>query len=274
MDCVGTRPGQCRPQHSSRIRLAQATRWHGVRYPPQQRGEPASDRRYWTPVVIRDLRRSRCSNTPTTASRQVRDACQCEAGLSNYGRPPIRRHRTPVSHDPRLGGGCIPDAGSGSDNDSSVQRVSVIASAGSGKSTMGRLLATKLDVPFVELDAIFHQPQWAELPIQEFRRRVAEITAFDAWVIDGNYSGVRDLVWQRAEVIAWLDLPRRTLMSRVVRRTIRRALTRERLWNGNTEPLTNSVGTSKEHHSMDLGDVSRIPGAVLQRRGGLRERTP
>jgi adenylate kinase family enzyme len=120
-----------------------------------------------------------------------------------------------------------------------VRRLSVVGSPGSGKSTIGRLLAAKLDAPFVELDAIFHQPHWADLPLEEFRSRVTAITTGDTWVIDGNYLGVRDLVWQRSDAVVWLDLPRRTVMSRVIRRTLRRALTRERLWNGNTEPLSN-----------------------------------
>lgn len=110
---------------------------------------------------------------------------------------------------------------------------------GSGKSTTGRVLAAKLEAPFVELDSIFHQPNWSDLPLEEFRSRVAAITSGDAWVIDGNYSGVRDLIWERSDAVVWLDLPRRTVMSRVIRRTLRRALTREKLWNGNTEPLSN-----------------------------------
>ncbi len=64
-------------------------------------------------------------------------------------------------------------------------------------------------------------------------------TASDAWVVDGNYSAVRDLVRERADTVVWLDLPRALVMRRVIRRTIRRAVTRERLWNGNREPLTN-----------------------------------
>jgi adenylate kinase family enzyme len=73
----------------------------------------------------------------------------------------------------------------------------------------------------------------------EFRRRVTEIASSDIWVIDGNYSGVRDIVWEKADTVVWLDLSRHTLISRVTRRTVRRAITREPLWNGNREPLTN-----------------------------------
>lgn len=120
-----------------------------------------------------------------------------------------------------------------------MRRVSIVGSPGSGKTTVGRRLAAHLEVPFVELDAIVHQPGWTELPRDEFRARVGELVAEDGWVVDGNYSAVQDLVWARADTVVWLDLPRRTVMRRVVMRTVRRAFTRERLWNGNREPLTN-----------------------------------
>lgn len=120
-----------------------------------------------------------------------------------------------------------------------MKRVSLVGVSGAGKSTVGRQLATSLDVPFVELDAIFHLPDWAELSRDEFRERVGAAVAAPGWVIDGNYSVVRDLVWDRADTVVWLDLPRRLVMRRVILRTIRRAVTREHLWNDNREPLTN-----------------------------------
>jgi adenylate kinase family enzyme len=119
-----------------------------------------------------------------------------------------------------------------------VRRVSVVGNSGSGKTTLGRALADRLGVSFVELDSVFHQPGWQPLPVDEFRRRVAAVVAGDAWVVDGNYSAVRDLVWARADTVVWLDLPRRTVMWQVVSRTLRRTLTRVELWNGNREPVT------------------------------------
>ena len=120
-----------------------------------------------------------------------------------------------------------------------MHRVSVVGVPGSGKTTVGRQLAASFGVPFVELDSIFHQPGWVELPVDDFRKRVTEALTAPAWVVDGNYSAVRDLVWQRADTVVWLDLPRRRVMYRIILRTVRRALTRERLWNGNREPLSN-----------------------------------
>jgi len=120
-----------------------------------------------------------------------------------------------------------------------MQRISVVGNSGSGKTTAARQLAALLDVPHVELDAIFHQPGWQELPTAEFRDRVARRTQEPAWVIDGNYNAVRDLVWSRADTVVWLDLPRRRVMWRVVRRTLARLVLRRELWNGNREPLSN-----------------------------------
>jgi len=120
-----------------------------------------------------------------------------------------------------------------------MRRISLVGVPGSGKTSVGRRLAASLDVPFIELDSIFHQPEWAELPRPEFRQRVAEAVAGDAWVVDGNYSAVQDLAWQRADTVVWLDLPRRTVTQRVIRRTVRRVVTRERLWNNNREPISN-----------------------------------
>ncbi|MGE5286656.1 MAG: adenylate kinase, partial [Micromonosporaceae bacterium] len=91
----------------------------------------------------------------------------------------------------------------------------------------------------MELDAIFHQPGWTPLPADEFADRVAAVVGGDGWVIDGNYSVVRPLVWARADTVVWLDFPRRTVMRRVVWRTLRRAVTRAELWNGNRERWRN-----------------------------------
>jgi adenylate kinase family enzyme len=95
---------------------------------------------------------------------------------------------------------------------SAVRRVAVVGTSGSGKSTLGAALAGVLGVDYLELDSVYHQADWAPLPTEEFRRRVEAVAAAQGWVIDGGYSKVRDIVWARADTVAWLDLPRRTVM--------------------------------------------------------------
>lgn len=120
-----------------------------------------------------------------------------------------------------------------------MMRVSVVGNSGSGKSTLARALAARLGVPYVELDAIQHQRDWQPIPTDEFRTRVDAATASSTWVVDGNYSAVRDLVWARADTVVVLDLPRYTVMRQVISRTVRRVAFRVKLWNGNRERWRN-----------------------------------
>jgi adenylate kinase family enzyme len=127
-----------------------------------------------------------------------------------------------------------------------VRRVSVVGNSGSGKSTLARELAASLGVPHLELDGVFHQPGWQPLAADEFQRIVTERVGEDGWVTDGNYSGVRPIVWARADTVVWLDPPRRTVMRQVAWRTLRRGTTRQELWNGNRESLRNFLSLDPE----------------------------
>jgi hypothetical protein len=56
-------------------------------------------------------------------------------------------------------------------------------------------------------------------------------------VICGNYRSVQGLIVPRVQVLVWLDFPLWLVVSRVVRRTVCRLLTREPLWAGNGESV-------------------------------------
>ena len=119
----------------------------------------------------------------------------------------------------------------------SPQRIAVFASAsGSGKSTLARAIASRHRLPYHELDALHHGPNWAEPTAAEFRAIVEPIVAGQAWVVDGSYRGkLGNLVLERADLVVWIDLPRRVWFPRLVARSVRRLVTHERLWNGNRE---------------------------------------
>ncbi len=117
------------------------------------------------------------------------------------------------------------------------RRVAVVGVTGSGKTTMAQALSSLLGVPHVEMDALNWQQDWQPIERSEFRRRVDAATSTPAWVIDGNYREVRDLVWRRAEMLVWLDYSLALIYWRLLRRSLRRIVTREELWNGNRESM-------------------------------------
>jgi adenylate kinase family enzyme len=127
-----------------------------------------------------------------------------------------------------------------------MRRVSVVGSTGSGKTTLSRALAARLDAPHVELDALMHQRDWQPRPAGEFMAEVEQATSRPAWVVDGTYPNVvhEGPVWQRADTVVWLDLPRLSVLMQVIGRTVRRFVKREVLWNGNREPLSNFFSPS------------------------------
>lgn len=122
-----------------------------------------------------------------------------------------------------------------------VKRVYVVGNSGSGKSTFAKAMATAIGAEWIELDALFHLPNWQELPDDEFRTAVDAATSAPSWVVDGNYSAVRETVVSRADTIVWLDYPRSLTTRRVWSRTLRRAVRRETLWNGNREAVRNML---------------------------------
>jgi len=117
-------------------------------------------------------------------------------------------------------------------------RIVVVGTSGSGKTTLAVRIASACKLPFIELDSLHWGPNWQALSKtdpDEFVRRVRNATATDAWVSDGNYGMVRDLIWPRATHLVWLDYSRAVIMYRVIRRSLARALDQKELWAGNRE---------------------------------------
>jgi len=113
----------------------------------------------------------------------------------------------------------------------------VLGPCGSGKSTLAARLAEHLGVEATHIDDIHHQPGWVEAPEAETRARIAQVVARPRWVIDGNYTRFREPHADRIQLYVYLDLPLCITFPRLVKRGIRRSLTKEPCCNGNTETL-------------------------------------
>ncbi len=145
-----------------------------------------------------------------------------------------------------------------------LQRINIVGTSSSGKSTFGKQLAKVLGIPFIEMDALYHEPNWQEPEVAVFRERVSEALKGPAWVLDGNYhSKTHDLKWSRATMVIWLDMAFSLNLYRAVRRAIGRAWTKEELWPG--------TGNRESFRQTFLSTDSMILWTVMSR-GRLRKR--
>ena len=119
-----------------------------------------------------------------------------------------------------------------------MARVSIIGAPGTGKTTFAARVAQIVEAPHVELDALWWGPKWSAVDLEDFQTLVAEVVESESWVIDGFYldEAARPLIWPRADVIVWLDLPRRTAIARCLRRSARRVALRTDLWGKISRP--------------------------------------
>jgi adenylate kinase family enzyme len=139
----------------------------------------------------------------------------------------------------------------GSPTPRSARRFRVIGNSGAGKTVMARAIAARVGVPHLELDAVFWDAGWTHRDRAEAHARLAEFLAGpgkDGWATDGNWNSTVGDALDTADVIVWLDYPRRTVMRRVIGRTLRRGITRRELWHGNRERLTNLLKRDPEEN--------------------------
>jgi len=118
-------------------------------------------------------------------------------------------------------------------------RINVIGTSGSGKTTFGRELSSVLQIPFIEMDAIFWGPGWSEPDDIELFPKLSAALSGENWVLDGNYSRTLDIKWKRVECVIWLDFSFPRTVWQAVKRAISRLISQQELWpgTGNRESL-------------------------------------
>ena len=118
-----------------------------------------------------------------------------------------------------------------------MPKISVIGAPGTGKTTFAASAAAVLGAPHVELDALWWGPAWTPRDLATFQQSVREVVDGESWVIDGYYldEAARPLIWPKAELIVWLDLPRGLSVVRALRRSAIRVVLRTQMWGINTQ---------------------------------------
>ncbi|MGM0815970.1 MAG: hypothetical protein ACQEUO_10620 [Bacillota bacterium] len=121
------------------------------------------------------------------------------------------------------------------------QRIWIVGPPGSGKTTLASRLKQDLSLPHYELDALFWQADWNKTDKKLFIENVHEIVKQRKWVVDGQYSSVHHILAKYADTIIWLDVKRRQTFPSLIKRTLKRLITKEKLWNGNRERIGNAL---------------------------------
>jgi len=113
-----------------------------------------------------------------------------------------------------------------------MRRINIIGTTGSGKSTLAEKIATKLSIPYVEMDALSWGKNWQSLSDELFLKKLEDCLKKESWVLDGNYNRTTPIKWKNVEIVIWLDLPFWKIFYQVVIRTIHRSWTKKELWPG------------------------------------------
>lgn len=108
----------------------------------------------------------------------------------------------------------------------------MVGTTGSGKSALALQLASRLNVPYIQLDKLFWKPNWEESKDEEFFEKIRLAVDKPRWVLDGNYGRTHHLTWKDADTVIWIDFPFWLTMYQNISRSVKRAISKTELWEG------------------------------------------
>lgn len=103
----------------------------------------------------------------------------------------------------------------------SINKILVIGSAGSGKTTFSKLLGEKLNLPIIHLDKEYWKAGWVEPSHEEWAEKLENLLLNDKWIMDGNYASTLELRVEKADMIIFLDYNRFVCVNGVLKRVFK-----------------------------------------------------
>ena len=118
-------------------------------------------------------------------------------------------------------------------------KINVVGTSASGKTTFANAIARALDLPCIEMDALFWGPNWTQTPDDVFLARLQAQLRAPCWVLDGNYTRTIAIKWRHVDIVVWLDYSFARTLSQSISRALRRLASGRELWpnTGNRESL-------------------------------------
>jgi hypothetical protein len=88
-----------------------------------------------------------------------------------------------------------------------VERIAIVGCGGSGKSRLAAVLAARLGITPVHLDALYYDAEWTPLDQETFAAIQRELANAPRWILDGNYASTLPVRLGAADTVIFLDLP-------------------------------------------------------------------
>ena len=123
-----------------------------------------------------------------------------------------------------------------------MNRINVVGTSGSGKSTFSRQLSALLKYPYLEMDSMFWKPNWTESSDKEFFEVLETALCAEKWVLDGNYTRTAPIKLAKLDTVIWIDYSFPRTIYQAFKRAFIRSLTKQELWKntGNVESFKKS----------------------------------
>ncbi|MGT2742181.1 AAA family ATPase [Streptococcus plurextorum] len=102
-----------------------------------------------------------------------------------------------------------------------IERIMIIGSPGSGKSSLAKRLADKTGLPLVHLDRLNWLNDKETVTEDVFLEHLTAEIAKRSWIIDGNYGTSMAKRLARADMVIWLQVPRVICLYRIVKRYVK-----------------------------------------------------
>ena len=102
-----------------------------------------------------------------------------------------------------------------------MNKIIVIGCPGSGKTTLSKLLAQKLNLPLIHLDKIQWLGDWVCIRGEDFDNILREEMKKPQWIIDGNYNRTIPMRLKQCDTVIYLDYPTYVCFFSALKRVIK-----------------------------------------------------
>ncbi len=138
-------------------------------------------------------------------------------------------------------------------------KIHIIGASGSGKTYLAKKLASKYGISVNSLDDLLwdnsHGSYNIKRNVEERNAMLEQILQSDDWIIEGVQYSWCDKCFETADIIYMLDIPRLLCRLRIIRRFIKRKLSRNSRNNETLKSLVDLLKWTKKFYNVNLIEI-------------------